>query len=317
MPVTEPSAPTRASPDAPELPAVGVGCAALGNLFRASSDASARSLLDRAWERGIRFFDTAPHYGPGDSERRLGEFLARVPRAEAVVSTKVGRLVVPDSDPYAEHEPMFVVSNGLSRRTDFSAPAIHQSVEESLGRLGLDYLDLALLHDPDHHLDQARAEALPALMELRAAGLVRQIGLGTNSDDVAVQLAAAGDLDVVLLAGRYTLLSPHAPALLPVAATTNTRVIAAGIFNSGILANPDGLYDYGAVPAGVVRTLDRLRTVCAAHGVALPAAAAQFVARETRIATVLLGPASADQLDQVLDWLAEPLPASFWAEVTR
>jgi len=297
------------------LPAVGVGCAALGNLFRASSDADARSLLDRAWERGIRYFDTAPHYGPGDSERRLGDFLGTVPRREVLVSTKVGRLLMPDRDPRAEPEPMFVVPNGWSRRTDFSARAIHQSVEESLDRLGLDYLDLALLHDPDDHLDQARAEALPALVELRAAGLVRQIGLGTNSDAVAVQLAASGDLDAVLLAGRYTLLSPDAPAMLPLAAVTGTRVIAAGIFNSGILASPDGWYDYGAVPAHVARSLERLRSVCAAHGVELPAAAVQFVARDARIDTVLLGPASAAQLDQVLDWLQDPIPASFWAEV--
>ncbi|WEO77295.1 aldo/keto reductase [Cryobacterium sp. SO2] len=315
MPVTEPSMSTGRIPVAPELPVIGVGCAALGNLFRASSDADARSLLARSWERGIRYFDTAPHYGPGESERRLGDFLGTVPRHEVQISSKVGRLLVSDRDPRADPEPMFVVPNGWSRRTDFSAPAIRRSVEESLDRLKLDYLDLALLHDPDDNLDQARAEALPALVELRASGLVRQIGVGTNSDTVAVQLAGTGDLDAVLLAGRYTLLSPDAPAMLPLGAATNTRVIAAGIFNSGILASPDGRYDYGAVPPGITRALDRLRSVCAAHCVALPAAAVQFVAREARIHTVLLGPASAAQLDQILDWLQEPIPEPFWVEV--
>jgi D-threo-aldose 1-dehydrogenase len=299
----------------PGLPGIGLGCASLGNLFHPMTDADARSILDLAWERGIRYFDTAPHYGPATSEWRLGDFLRGIPRSEVFVSSKVGRLVVPAEHPGAEPEAMFVVDNGLSRRRDYSAAGIRASVESSLERLNVEYLDLAFVHDPEDHLDQTLAESIPALEELVHEGLVRHIGVGTNSDAVARSLTSTGRLDAVLLAGHYTLLAQTAPETFGVAAAHDTHVIAAGVFNSGILASPDGRFHYGTVPAEVVTAVARLRLVCSRFAVPLPAAALQFVRRAAQIGTVLLGPGTAAHLAELLDWLDEPIPEALWDEL--
>ena len=299
----------------PSMPGLCYGWGAMGNLFHPMTDTGARSILDLAWERGIRYFDTAPHYGPATSELRLGDFLRGVPRSEVLVSSKVGRLVVPTDDPLAEAEAMFVVDNGLSRRRDYSAAGIRESIERSLERLNIAYLDLALVHDPEDHLDQALAESIPALEALVSEGLVRRVGVGTNSDEVAAHLASTGRLDAVLLAGRYTLLAQGPPAVLGIAAAHHTHVIAAGVFNSGILARPGGRFDYRAVPPELLASVARLRLVCSRFAVDLPAAALQFVRREARIGTVLLGPGTAAQLSELLDWLDEPIPEELWGEL--
>ena len=203
---------------------ISFGGAAIGNLFTAVTDEDARAAVDAAWDGGIRFFDTAPHYGLGLSERRLGAALGDRPRDQYVIATKVGRLLEPDpfTGPAARggrDAEGFDVPGDLVRRFDYSADGVRRSLEASLGRLGLDRVDIALIHDPDAHGEQALREAYPALARLRAEGVVRAIGVGMNQTEMLTRFVRETDIDVVLVAGRYTLLDQTAAdTLLPAAA---------------------------------------------------------------------------------------------------
>lgn len=302
--------------------ALGFGAASIGNLYRAVSDADAREVLSRAWADGIRTFDTAPHYGLGLSERRLGEFLATRPREEFRISTKVGRLLV-DNPHHAggvDLDNGFMVPDTLTRVFDPSASGVRRSLEDSLGRLGLDRVDSLLLHDPDcYDLDSGLAQGLPALAALRAEGLVDEIGIGTNSVDAAVRAVREGDLDVVMIAGRYTLLEqPAAAELLPLCLERGVRVIAVGVFNSGLLAAADPArahYNYGAVPEDVLARTERLRAVCDAHGVPLAAAAIQYPGRHAAVDQVLVGTASPVELRDNVEHLRRPIPERLWEQL--
>jgi hypothetical protein len=195
---------------------LGFGGASIGNLYRATSDEVAREAVDAAWAAGIRYFDTAPHYGLGLSERRLGEALRRYPRDEYVLSTKVGRLIVPNLTPTGSDLPygLFDVPDDLTRRLDYSADGVRRSLEASLARLGLDRVDVVLMHDPDDFLDETIAEALPALAELREQGVIGAIGVGMNQWEAPLRVVREADIDVVMLAGRWTLLDRTGEALL-------------------------------------------------------------------------------------------------------
>jgi D-threo-aldose 1-dehydrogenase len=287
----------------------------IGNLFAEVTEDDARAAVDAAWDGGIRAFDTAPHYGLGLSERRLGDALRHRPREEYVISTKVGRLLRPASPPYGLDTEGFRVPADHTREFDYSADGMRRSLEGSLARLGLDRVDIALIHDPDDHGDQALREAYPALEKLRAEGVVRAIGVGMNQTAMLTRFVADTDIDVVLVAGRYTLIdSSAADALLPAALDRGVSVIAGGVFNSGLLAAPapGATYDYQAAPGSLIAKARQLESVCARFGVPLRAAAARFPLTHPAVASVLIGARSAAELTDALSLRDQQVPAALW-----
>ncbi|MGA7206106.1 MAG: aldo/keto reductase, partial [Specibacter sp.] len=227
---------------APELGRLGFGAAGIGNLYRAMDDDVAAATVGAAWDAGIRYFDTAPHYGLGLSERRLGAVLATKPRDEFFISTKVGRILEPAANPRgARDTDGFDVPADTVRRWDPSEAGIRRSIEDSLERLGLNRIDIAYLHDPDvYDLDAGINQALPALEKLRDEGLIGAIGVGANSAEALRECVQAADLDLVMLAGRYTLLEqPAAEELLPLCAERGVGVVNCGVYNSGLLARAE------------------------------------------------------------------------------
>jgi D-threo-aldose 1-dehydrogenase len=307
------------------------GGAAIGNLYTEVSEQDARAAVDAAWAGGIRTFDTAPHYGLGLSERRLGDALRHRPRDEYVISTKVGRLLepappAPPADGQAGTGPAgngppggdtegFAVPARYVRRFDFSADGVTRSLEASLGRLGLDRVDIALIHDPDASAEQAFREAYPALEKLRAAGVIGAIGAGMNQAELLTRFVTDTDIDLVLVAGRYTLLDRSAAAeLLPAALRRGVSVIAGGVFNSGVLAAPvaGATYDYQAAPAALLERAGRLEETCARFGVPLRAAAARFPLTHPAVASVLIGARNAAEVTDALRLSALDIPAALW-----
>jgi D-threo-aldose 1-dehydrogenase len=292
-----------------------LGGAAIGNLFAPVSDVAAKATVDAAWHGGIRTFDTAPHYGLGLSERRLGAALRDRPRDQYVLSTKVGRLLEPLPPPHGLDTEGFAVPASHARVFDFSADGVARSLEASLQRLGLDRIDVALIHDPDDHGEQALREAYPALEQLRAQGVVRAIGVGMNQAAMLTRFVTDTDIDVVLEAGRYTLLDQSAAdSLLPAALERGIAVIAAGVFNSGVLAAPraDAHYDYRAVPAATLAQAIALEGTSERFGVPLRAAAARFPLRHPAVASVLIGARSAAEITDALRLHAIELPRGLW-----
>ncbi|MET0695562.1 MAG: aldo/keto reductase [Propionibacteriaceae bacterium] len=294
------------------------GGAAFGGLYAPVDADTVRLALEEAWTAGLRAFDTAPHYGVGLAEERLGAFLADRPRDEFVVSTKVGRLLVEDEDAPTEADG-FVDTPRRRRVRDYSADGVRRSLEESLQRLGLDRVDLVLIHDPEDYLDAAVSEAAPALSALRDEGVIGGYGVGTNFEDVALRLVQETDLDTVLIAGRYSLLDRSAaPALLPACADRGVAVLAAGVLNSGLLADPaaaDAHYDYELAPADVVARARRLQDACARYDLELRAAALQFPFRNPAVAAVVLGAGTAAAVRDSMAQLAAAVPDALWDEL--
>ncbi|KRC58395.1 aldo/keto reductase [Agromyces sp. Root81] len=302
---------------------LGYGAASVGNLYREVSDEDAFAALDTAWESGIRYFDTAPHYGLGLSERRLGAFLAAKPRDEFVVSTKVGRVLDPNPD-FAggrDLEHGFDVPDETVRRFDPSEDGVRRSIDDSLERLGLDRIDVAFLHDPDSYdLDRGLREGLPALARLRDEGVVGAVGIGTNSADAAARAVAEGDLDLVMIAGRYTLLEQPALAeLLPLCERRGVGVVAAAVYNSGLLstATPgaSGRYNYGTVPPEVLAHAMRLAEVCREAGVDLPIAAMQYPLRHPAVRSVVVGSARPAEIVENAARAHAAVPDALWARL--
>ena len=313
--------PTRALPDGSlALTELSLGCAQLGNLYREISDADARTTVDAAWELGVRSFDTAPHYGLGLSERRLGAALAAHPRDAYVLSSKVGRLLEPVEPADGLDDQGFVVPATHRRVWDFSRDGIRRSLEESLGRLGLDRLDIVYLHDPDEHLTEVLATGYAALEELRTEGTIGAIGAGMNQSRMLADLVRETDLDVVMLAGRYTLLEQGAlDDLLPLCRERRVAVVAAGVFNSGLLASPDpsadARYDYGDAPRKLVERAQAIARICARHGTTLPAAALAFPLAHPAVASVCVGARSAAQIQRNVTLLGEEIAHDLWSEL--
>jgi D-threo-aldose 1-dehydrogenase len=298
---------------------LGYGAANVGNLYRAMSDEDARAVLEAAWESGIRYFDTAPHYGLGLSERRLGAFLATKPRAEYVVSTKVGRLLrpSPETADRLDDANQFVVPASLRRVWDFSAGGIRASLEESLERLGLSHVDILYLHDPDEHDLAADLQAgVPALAALRDEGLVQAIGIGSKSTEALLAAAGTGALDLAMVAGRYTLLE-QADEVVAACRETGVGIVAAAIFNSGLLAKPrpGGRYEYGEVPGELLARAERIADVCERHGVTLPEAALQFPLREPAVRSVVVGAATPEQVRENARRMEAEIPEALWDEL--
>jgi D-threo-aldose 1-dehydrogenase len=296
------------------------GAAPIGNAFGAVCDDDARAAVDAAWEAGVRYFDTAPHYGLGLSERRLGSALAARPREDYLLSTKVGRLLVPDPTAAGRRDQEFDVPADSRRVWDFSRNGVLRSLEGSLERLGVDRVDIVLVHDPDEHEDVARREAVPALIELREQGVIRAVGLGMNQAEMLTRFVRDTDVDVVLVAGRWTLLDRRAgKELLPLALERGVGVIAGAPFNSGVLATsspPDGA-TFGYVPASadVLARARRMASVAAQADVPLPAAALQFPLRHSAVLTVAAGFRSAREVREAVDNLAVRVPDALWAEL--
>ncbi|WP_405718130.1 aldo/keto reductase [Streptomyces sp. NBC_01537] len=294
------------------------GAAALGNLYTPVSDQAAADTVTAAWDAGIRTFDTAPHYGLGLSERRLGAALRGRPRDAYTVSTKVGRLLVPGGPGGNDLANGFAVPATHRRQWDFTADGVLRSVEASLERLGLDRVDTVLLHDPDDYVEFALKEAYPALERLRAEGVIGAIGAGMNQAEALTRFVRDTDMDVVLLAGRYTLLEHGAlDELLPEAAARGMSVIIGGVLNSGLLADPrsGATYDYAPAPEPLLDRALRLKAVCDRHRVPLRAAALRFPFGHPAVASVLTGARSADEVNDTVASLRRPLPEALWDDL--
>jgi D-threo-aldose 1-dehydrogenase len=294
------------------------GGAAFGGLYRPVDDETVHEALQTAWDLGIRAFDTAPHYGVGVSEERLGRFLVDRPRDEFTVSTKVGRVLVDDPDAPTEDEG-FVGTPRRRRVRDYSAAGVRRSLEDSLTRLGLDRVDLVLIHDPEEHLEAAVQEAAPALSTLRDQGVIGGYGVGTNFSEVALRLVQQTDLDSVLIAGRYTLLDRRAEAqLLPACVERGVQVLTAGLLNSGLLADPnaaDPHFDYATASPEVVAVARELQRRCGRFGAELRAAALQFPLRHPAVTAVVTGSGTAAEVRDCHAQLEVDIDAELWAEL--
>lgn len=299
-----------------DLDALGLGCSALGGMYRHISESTAASVVERAYEGGVRYFDVAPSYGNGTAERRLGQALRGVDRSSYTLSTKVGRLVRPVSG--SADTGIFVDAPSSVLDVDFSRDGVLRSLDASLERLRTDQVDIVYIHDPDDHPDQALREAYPALHELRSQGVVKAIGVGMNGPALPARFIRETDIDVVLLAGRYTLLDQTgSDELLPLARREHVAVVAGGVFNSGILASPtpDSRFDYAPAPAGHVARAQRMQALCDRFEVSLPAAALAFTAAGEGVSTVLIGAASASEVEANLAARRQTLPDALWAEL--
>jgi D-threo-aldose 1-dehydrogenase len=293
------------------------GGAAIAGMYTEVTEDDARAAVDAAWDGGIRTFDTAPHYGLGLSERRLGQALRSRPRDEYVISTKVGRLLRPAAGPppYDPDPDGFAMPATHVREWDFSADGVRRSLEASLDRLGLDRVDIVLIHDPDDHGEQAFREAYPALERLRAEGVVKAIGAGMNQTAMLTRFVTDTDVDVVLCAGRYTLIDRSAgDALLPAAQERGVSVIAGGVFNSGLLAAPvrGTTYNYHAAPEELIVRAQRLRGSCEQYDVPLRAAAARFPLTHPAVASVLIGARNAAEITEAVTLRGLDIPAALW-----
>lgn len=297
------------------------GGAPLGNLGTRIDPDVAQAALARAWEAGIRYYDVAPHYGLGLAERRLGEALSGRDRDEYVVSTKIGRLLTPRENPDGElDDEEFDVPADHDRTRDYSRDGVLRSVEDSLERMGLDRIDILLVHDPDDHYREAMDGAFPALEELRSQGVISSYGAGMNQAEMLDDFVRNTDLDVVLLAGRYSLYEQDAlDSLLPHATERGVSVVAGGVFNSGLLAEnrptPGITYNYEPAPAAVLDRVNRIADVCEAHGVALPAAAIQFPLAHPAIATVCVGVRAPEHIDRNFELFDVDIPAALWQDL--
>lgn len=308
---------------------IGFGGAPLGNLFEMVTDADARASVRTAWDTGCRFFDTAPFYGYGLSERRVGDALREVPREQYVLSTKVGRLIRPGRQASSGGTD-FKSPMPFHAEFDYSYDAAMRSIEDSLQRLGLERIDLALIHDiaRDWHGErqpavfrQAMDGAARALMELKAAGRIGAIGLGVNGSDVCEEALQEADFDCFLLAGRYTLLEQKPlERLLPACVKRNVSIIIGGPFNSGVLARigqPDATYDYVAVPPEIAQRAAALHEICSRHGVPLPAAALQFPLAHPAVASVIPGARNAVEVASHWQWARLAIPAVLWEDLRK
>lgn len=300
-----------------DVTSIGLGSAPLGGLFSPVSDADAQATIERAWSLGVRFFDTAPLYGFGLAERRLGAFLRQQPRDSYAISTKVGRLLRAPDGPAVEDDHY----KGAPRERpvfDFSHDGVMRSVEESLVRLGLDRVDVLLVHDPDDHYDEAVTGAFRALQRLRTEGTVKAIGAGMNQSEMPVRFVEAVPVDCFLLAGRYTLLDQGAlEALFPVCLAKNIGILLGGIYNSGILANPhmNAKFNYEDADAALVARARELDELCRKHGTELKAAALQFCRAHPAVTVAVMGARNAAEVSDNIAMSERAVPQAFWQEL--
>jgi D-threo-aldose 1-dehydrogenase len=297
---------------------LGFGAAPIGNLFKEITDKVAAQAVETAWEAGVRYFDTAPHYGLGLSERRLGQALSGKPREDFVVSTKVGRILELNSAPTGSDldTGMFAVPDTLTRRLDYSADGVRRSLDASLERLKLDRIDIVLVHDPDDYLEQTVAEAIPALIGLRDQGVIGAVGVGMNQWQAPLHILEETDIDVIMLAGRWTLIDRSGEPLLDACAKRGVSVLAAAPFNSGLLTQTgpieSGPFDYGPAPAEIIDRARYFAQTAVEHGALLPQLAVQFPLLHPATASVVTGMSNAGHVSSAAAWLADPVPEALW-----
>jgi D-threo-aldose 1-dehydrogenase len=302
----------------PRLPSsLGLGTAPLGGLYHPVSDDGAMRVVEAAWQHGMRVFDTAPMYGNGSAERRLGAVLRGKPRDSYILATKVGRLL--RLPPTPQGEDAYYKGTPPERPVfDFSHDGVMRSFEESLARLRLDRIDILHIHDPDAHENEAMSGAYRALARLRREGVIRAIGAGMNQWQMLARFAVAGDFDCFLLAGRYTLLDQSAlPELLPACVHRDVRILAGGVYNSGLLADPrpGAKFNSDDAPPEMVARAQRLFAICRSHGVPLKAAAIQFPGFHPVVAATLTGARSVAELDETVAMSRVAVPAALWDEL--
>ena len=310
-----------------EVTEYGFGGAPLGNFNKVVPEADAMALLDGVWEAGFRFFDTAPYYGFGLSERRFGDYLRHKPRDSFVLSTKAGRLLAPDPSWFPDRDK-FLGALPFQPVYDYSYDAIMRSFEDSLQRLGMDRIDVLLMHDigrvthGERHAELFRTAmdgGAKAMDRLRSSGAVSAIGLGVNEWEVCMEAMDHMRWDCFLLAGRYTLLEQEAlETFLPRCLRENASIIVGGAFNSGILATgpvPGALYNYEPAPQPILDKVSRIQAVCERHGVPMPAAALRFPLNHPAVATVIPGMAGPAELAANLNLLATDVPKAFWTDL--
>ena len=312
---------TRATRRGLQLTELGLGAAQFGNLYRETTDEQAAGAVEAAWAAGIRYFDTAPHYGLGLSEQRLGPLLSGYPRDEYLVSSKVGRLLVdsPESAGRPDDEG-FAVPADKRRVWDFSRDGILRSIESTLTRTGLDSLDIAYLHDPDDHLEQALGEGIQTLIELRDQGVIRAVGAGMKQSEALAALIRAADVDLVMLAGRYTLLEQGAADdLLPLALERGVGVVIAGVYNTGLLSSArpaeGAKYEYEDAPIELIARANAIADVCERYDVTLPEAALAFPLLHPAVVSVVVGVRDAAQVASNVERYSKPIPAALWTEL--
>lgn len=301
----------------PVLPRLGLGCAPLANLYRAVTEEEAQATVAAAFDAGrpVTYFDTAPHYGLGRSEERLGRALAGRDRASYVLSTKVGRRLRDLAPGEAPDGQGFIDTPGRARVWDFTADGIRATLEGSLERLGVDAVDIVYLHDVEDHLPEVYATGFPALAELRDQGVVKAIGFGMNYSDVLARLVADLDVDVVLCAGRWTLLERTAyDDLLPVCERRGTKVVVGGVYNSGLLADPKpgAPYNYKAAPQQWVDRALEIAAVCGEFGVPLRAAALRYPFAHPSVVSAVVGAAGPDEVRDNTAMFDHDIPDAMW-----
>ncbi|MFJ4224353.1 aldo/keto reductase [Microbacterium sp. NPDC089695] len=314
-------APVRIGRGGLSAPPIGYGAAALGNLYSALAEDAWPEVVPAAWAGGVRYFDVAPHYGLGLAERRLGESLRGVPREEYIVSTKVGRLLEPqDARGRDDLANLFDVPADHRRVRDYSRDGVRRSIDDSLTRLGLDRIDLVLVHDPDDFETEALEGAFPALSELRAEGVITSFGAGMNQSPMLARFVRETDADVMMVAGRLTLLDQSAADdLLPIAEERNVSVLAAAVFNSGILATDapaeSSTFDYGPAAGALVTKARTMAAIARRYDRTLPELAAQYPLRLPAVAAIVVGGASAQHLARNSRLLERPVPEETWVQL--
>ena len=282
-----------------------MGTAPLASIFWGNDAGTAAKTVARALELGVGFFDTAPFYGLGEAERRMGRALAAAGGPRPVIATKAGRLLTQSLD------------GSVDVYFDFGYDAAMQSLESSLERLGVDRVDIVHIHDPDEHVLEALEGTYPALVSLREQGVIAAVSLGTNSVATAAVFLERADLDCMLVAGRYTLLDRSAAELIDACAQRGVAYLAAGVFNSGVLARPlaGSWYDYGPASDHTLARAAAIDTVCQQHGVSLRAAAVNFPLTHPAVASVVVGMAAPAEVDENLAALRAPVPDELWLEL--
>jgi len=290
-----------------EVRRLAMGTAPLATIFWGNDADTAVQTAARALERGVGFFDTAPFYGLGEAEQRLGQALAAAGGERPVIATKAGRLLTHGAD------------GSVDVHFDFGYDAAMQSVESSLERLGVDRVDIVHIHDPDDHIHEALEGTYPALVALRDQGAIGAVSLGTNSVATAAVFLERADLDCMLVAGRYTLLDRSAADLIDACARQGVAYLAAGVFNSGVLARPQAgaWYDYGPASDETLSRASDIDSVCQRHGVSLRAAAVNFPLANPKVAAVVVGMAAPVEVDENLAVLRAPVPDELWTDLRR
>jgi len=311
---------------------MGLGGTGLGNMYRTVDTDVAIATVRAAYDAGIRYFDTAPVYGFGVSELRLGQAIRSLPRRDIVISSKIGYDLIPILP--EEQRPQLWAEPGLYRAEfDYSRDAVMRSIEGTLKRLNVDYIDMISIHDPDEALHFARGEdpyarsrfreamegAYPVLDDLRSQGVIKAVGVGINQWQMLSDFVVAGRFDYFLLAGRYTLLEQEPLAtLLPLCERRGTKIIIGGPYNSGILATGPvngAFFNTKPAPQRILERVRRIAAVCARHHVALPAAALQFPLGHPIVVSVIPGAQSVAELRQNLDYIRQKIPSSLWADL--